>query len=257
MNIIHPTAQINSKTILGNNNRIGPFCIIDQDVHLGDNNILHSNVSLTGNTQIGNDNIFFQGAVIGTDCQDLKYRGEPTKLIIGNQNTFREFCTINRSSDIEEHTTIGNNCLLMAYSHVAHNCHLGDRIIMANSVNLAGHVNIENNVVIGGLSAVSQFTTVGAFSFIGGKSGISKDVPPFIRGGGMPFKVVGLNAVGLQRNGFSIEQIKAIRDVFRIFYNSGMNVSQAMNKAIQIPSPTSEQKQFIDFIKYSQRGIIR
>ena len=222
---IHSTAIIHPEAKIGKNCKIGPYCIIDADVQLGDNNILQSNVLLTGNTEIGNNNKFFHSAVIGTDCQDLKYNGEPTKLIIGSNNTFREFCTINRSATIDEPTQIGNNCLFMAYVHVAHNCILGNNLILANAVNLAGHIHIHDFVTIGGMSAISQFSTIGGFAFVGGKSGISKDVPPFTRGGGHPYKIAGINSIGLQRRGFDTGEIQSIKKMFRVFYFSGKNTS--------------------------------
>ncbi|HPR17032.1 MAG TPA: acyl-ACP--UDP-N-acetylglucosamine O-acyltransferase [Candidatus Cloacimonadota bacterium] len=255
MNIIHPTAIIDPQAVIGDNCQIGPFCIVGKDVQLGDNNILMSNVLLSGITIIGNGNKFFHAAVIGTDCQDLKYNGEPTRLIVGDNNVFREFCTVNRSATLEEPTRIGSNSLFMTHSHVAHNCILGNNIIMANTVNLAGHVHIEDFVTIGGNSAVSQFSTIGAFAFIGGKSGISKDVPPFTRGGGHPYKMVGLNSIGMQRRGFSPEAIAGVKKLFKIFYLSGLNTSQAIEEVEKLGPLTPEQEQFFSFIKNSPRGI--
>jgi UDP-N-acetylglucosamine acyltransferase len=145
----------------------------------------------------------------------------------------------------------------MAYSHVAHNCILGSNLIMANAVNLAGHIQIYDNVIIGGMVAIHQFVKIGTFAFIGGKSGIKKDIPPFTRGEGFPYKVMGLNSVGLQRRGFSNEAIKSIKDVYKLFYKSGLNTSQAMEQALAIPNLTKEQEVFLDFVKDSDRGIIK
>ena len=254
---IHSTAIIHPDAKIGKNCQIGPYCIIDKDVQLGNNNILQSNVLLTKNTEIGNNNKFFHSAVIGTDCQDLKYNGEPTKLIIGNNNTIREFCTINRSATMDEPTQIGDNCLLMAYVHIAHNCILGNNLILANAVNLAGHIHIQNFVTIGGMSAISQFSTIGAFAFLGGKSGVSKDVPPFTRGGGNPYKTAGINSIGLQRRGFDTKEIQSIKKMFRVFYFSGKNTSQALKEAENLKPFTKTQEQFYNFIKNSDRGITR
>ncbi len=254
---IHPTAIIDINARLGENNEIGPFCRIGENVILGDNCILDSNVVIDGNTTIGSGNRFFHSAVIGTEPQDLKYNGEPTKLIIGNNNTIREFVTINRSATLDEPTMIGDNNLLMAYAHIAHNCRIGSNVIIANAVNPAGHVHIGDFVTIGGMTAISQFVKIGAYSFVGGKSGITKDIPPFTRGVGFPYKVVGLNSIGLQRKGFSKQQIDSIKQVFRLFYYSEMNVSQALEKTTEISVPTAEQKFFIDFIKNSERGICK
>lgn len=256
MSKIHQTAIVDKNAIIGKNCEIGPFCIIGANVVLGDNNILHSSVVIDGFTTIGNNNKFFPSAVIGADCQDLKYNGEPTKLIIGNNNTFREFCTVNRSATMDEPTQIGDNCLFMAYTHIAHNCILGNNIILANAVNLAGHIHIHNNVIVGGMVAMHQFVKIGTFAFVGGKSGIKKDIPPFTRGEGFPYKVMGLNAVGLQRNGFSKEAIKTIKVIYKVFYNSGLNVSQALQKVENL-TLTAEQQIFINFVKEAERGICK
>ncbi|MCF7858965.1 MAG: acyl-ACP--UDP-N-acetylglucosamine O-acyltransferase [Candidatus Cloacimonetes bacterium] len=252
---IHPTAIVDPKAIIGENCSIGPYCIIRENVVLGDRNELVSNVLIDGHTTIGNGNKFFHSAVIGTDSQDLKYNGEPTQLIIGNGNTFREFCTVNKSATMDEPTRLGDNSLLMAYSHIAHNCILGNNLIIANAVNLAGHIHIHDNVIIGGMVALHQFVKVGTYAFIGGKSGIKKDIPPYTRGEGFPYKVMGLNSVGLKRRGFSSEAINSIKDIYKLFYRSGLNTSQAMEKALLIPNLTKEQNVFLDFVKKSERGI--
>ena len=255
MTNIHPTAIVDPKAEIGKNCFIGPYCIIGPEVKLGDENILVSNVVIDGITTIGSRNKFFHSAVIGSNCQDLKYKGEPTKLMIGDKNTFREFCTVNKSATMDEPTRIGNNCLLMAYTHVAHNCILGNNLILANAVNLAGHVHIYDHVTIGGMTAINQFVKIGVYAFVGGKSGLKKDIPPFTRGGGMPYQIVGLNTIGLQRKDFSDDSIKAIKDIYKIFYNSGLNVSQALIKAEEITDFTKEQQIFFNFVKNSERGI--
>ena len=252
---IHPTAIVNSKAEIGENVEIGPFCIIGPNVILGDNCILFSNVIIDGNSTIGSGNKFFHSAVIGTISQDLKYKGEPTLLVIGDNNTFREFATVNLSATMDEPTRIGDNCLLMAYSHIAHNCLLGSNLVIANAVNFAGHVLVDDFVIIGGMSAIHQFVKIGKYAFIGGKSGLKKDVPPFTRGEGFPYHIVGLNTVGLSRKGFPSDQIAAIKKVYKIFYNSGLNTSQALQKVSEISELTDEQKLFIDFIRNSERGI--
>ncbi len=255
MRKIHPSAIVNPQAEIGENVEIGPFCIIGPNVILGDNCFLFSNVVIEGNTTIGSGNRFFHSAVIGTISQDLKYKGEPTRLIIGDNNTFREFATVNLSATMDEPTRIGDNSLLMAYSHIAHNCRLGSNLIIANAVNFAGHIHVEDFVIIGGMSAIHQFVKIGKYAFIGGKSGLKKDVPPFTRGEGFPYHIVGLNTVGLSRKGFTSDQIAAIKKVYKIFYNSGLNTSQALQKVSEIPELTEEQKQFVDFIKNSERGI--
>jgi len=254
---IHPTAIVNPKAQLGEKVFIGPFCIIGKNVKIGDNNIFDSNVLVAGNTKIGSGNRFHNSAVIGTTPQDLKYKGEPTELIIGDNNTFREFTTINCSATISEPTNIGNNSLFMAYSHIAHNCQLGNNIIIANAVNLAGHVHINDFVTIGGMTAIHQFVKIGMYAFVGGFSGVKKDIPPFTRGEGMPYHVIGLNTIGLQRKGFSPKQISDIKAIYKIFYNSGLNVSQALKSVLKIEQLTDEQKIFIDFVQHSERGVCK
>jgi UDP-N-acetylglucosamine acyltransferase len=256
-NFIHPTAIIDESVIMGENNHIGPWCMIGEDVVLGDDNELINNVLIHKHTRIGNGNKFYHGASVGTDPQDLKFSGDVTYLKIGNNNKIREFTTLNRSATTDEDTTIGNDCLLMAYVHLAHNCHIGNNVILANAVNLAGHITIEDNASLGGLVAIHQFVKIGKYTFIGGKSGIKKDVPPFTRGEGFPYALHGLNTVGLQRKGFSSEEIKSIKEVYRIFYRKGLNTTQALAEIDLIASPTPKQQEFIDFIRNSERGICR
>lgn len=255
--MIHPTAIVDSKAQIGDGVRIGPWCRIGPDVRLGEDCVLDSSVIIEGHTQIGARNHFYHCAVIGTEPQDLKYRGEPTQLFIGDDNTFREFVTINRSATMDEPVRIGNRCLLMAYSHVAHNCTLGDGLIMANSVALAGHITIGDNVGISGLVGVHQFVSIGDFAFVGGVSGVLKDIPPYTRGGGRPYVVGGLNSVGLTRRGFSDEQIRHIKRIYRLFYRSGLNVSQAVQEAEKLNDLSKEERYFLDFVKNSKRGICR
>lgn len=252
---IHPSAIVSKEAIIGENVKIGPFCIVGPNVQIGDNSVLETSVRLDGYTTIGKNNHFHHSAVVGTACQDLKYKGEPTKLIIGDNNTFREFVTVNPSATLDEDTTIGNNCLFMAYCHIAHNCHVGSNVIMANVATLAGHVTVGDFVTIGGLSAVHQFVKIGDYSFIGGMSGVKKDVPPYIRGEGMPFKPHGLNSVGLQRRGFSSDSIEKIKQVYKLFYHSQLNVTQALEKIPELGELSVEQQKFVEFVQKSERGI--
>lgn len=257
MKNIHPTAIVSKTAIIGKNVLIGPYCIIGDNVEIGDKSVLDSHVVIEGFTKIGRSNHFFPSSVIGTSGQDLKYKGEPTKLLIGNNNVFREFVTINSSTTPEDHTSIGDNCYFMSYSHVAHNCQLSDNIVMANVATLGGHVIIDDNVIIGGLTAIHQFVKVGRYAFLGGASGIKKDVPPYTRGEGMPYKPSGLNSIGLRRKGFPESVIEKIRHIYKLFYNKGMNVSQALIEADKISNLTEEQNHFINFIRHSSRGICK
>jgi len=254
---IHSTAIIEKGARIGEGSQIGPYCLIGSKVKIGKNNYLQSNVRLDGDTTIGDNNNFFHCSSIGTDSQDLKDEGLPTKLIIGNNNTFREFCTVNKSTSMEEPTRIGDDCLLMAYTHVAHNCILKNHVVLANAVNIAGHCHLDDYVYIGGMSALSQFIKIGTHAFIGGMSGLQKDVPPYLRGIGIPLQIAGINIIGLQRRGFDPEQIKAIKEIFKIFYREKLNVSQAIAKAEHQLKITKEIKVFLEFIKNSDKGIAR
>lgn len=256
-NNIHPTAIIDNSVVMGDNNQIGPWCIIGKDVKLGNDNVLDSNVLIAKHTTIGNGNHFFHCASVGTDPQDLKYNGEVTFLNIADNNTFREFVTVNRSATTNEDSSVGSNCLLMAYVHLAHNCHLGNNVILANAVNLAGHITIDDFASVGGMVAIHQFVKIGKYCFVGGKSGIKKDVPPFTRGEGFPYQAHGLNSVGLQRKGFTPEQIRAIKEIYKIFYRSNLNTTQAMKVVDKITDFTPEQQMFVDFVKQSERGICK
>jgi UDP-N-acetylglucosamine acyltransferase len=257
MRQIHSTAIIHPKAELSDNIVIGPYCQIGEHVVLGENNVLFSHVVIENSTTIGNGNRFYHGCIVGSHPQDLKYKNEPTKLIIGHNNTIREFVTLNISATTDENTIVGDNCLLMAYSHIAHNCRIGSNCIIANAVNLAGHIHIGDFVTIGGMTAIHQFVKIGKYAFLGGKSGVKKDVPPYTRGEGMPYRIIGLNSVGLQRKGFSLEQIHAIKDIYKIFYQSGRNTSQALAEISQWNNLTEEQKIFFDFVQDCERGLNR
>jgi UDP-N-acetylglucosamine acyltransferase len=257
MAIIHPTAIVDPGAELADGVVIGPWCRIGGDVRIGDNTELQNGVVIDGNARIGRENRIFSYAVIGTAPQDLKYRGEPTVVEIGDRNTIREFVTVNRSATLDEPVRVGSDNLLMAYAHIAHNCQIGDNVIIANAVNLAGHVHIMDYVTIGGMTAVHQFAWIGRYAFIGGASGVKKDVPPYTRGEGFPYRLAGLNAVGLRRKGFSAETVEAIKEIYRIIYHAGLNVSQALETVSQLSSLTPEQQEFVDFVKNSHRGIAR
>jgi len=254
MSNIHPTAIIKQGAQIGENCEIGPYCVIGSNVVLGNDNKLYNNVILDGHTNIGNGNKIFSYAVLGTDPQDLKYGGEPTRLRIGNGNTIREFVTINRSNQMEEDTVIGDNNLIMEYVHIAHNCQIGSFCVIANVVQLAGHVHVHDCATIGGVTAVHQFVHIGTHAFVGGASAVKKDVVPYSRGQGNPYQTVGLNSVGLMRKGFSTEQIAAIKEIYNLFYRSGRNTTQALQETESL-SLNAEQQVFVDFVKQADRGI--
>ncbi len=254
MSKIHPTAVIRPGAVIGENCEIGPYCVIGENVVLGAGNILYNSVVLDGHTTIGAGNRIFSFAVLGTEPQDLKYGGEPTRLRIGDNNRIREFCTINRSALMEEDTVVGDDNLFMEYVHIAHNCQIGSHCIIANVVQLAGHVHIHDFATIGGVTAVHQFVHIGSYAFVGGASAIKKDIVPFSRGQGNPYQTVGLNSVGLTRKGFTNEDVAAIKEIYNLFYRSKLNTSQAL-AATESMELSEYQQLFIDFIKHAERGI--
>ncbi len=255
MSSIHPTAVIQPGAVIGENCTIGPYCHIGANVVLGANNTIAQNVIIEGYTTIGEGNKISAYAIIGTDPQDLKFKGEATRLRIGNNNTIREFVTINRSNMMEEDTVVGNNNLLMEYVHVAHNCQIGSFCVIANVVQFAGHVHVHDYATVGGVTAVHQFVHIGTHAFVGGASAVKKDIMPFTRGQGNPYKTVGLNSVGLMRKGFSNETIAGIKEIYNLFYRSKLNTSQALAKAMEMQGLSPEQLKVIDFVKNADRGI--
>ena len=254
---IHPTAIVDAQAEIGPGTIIGPYCIVEAGVVLGAECWLQHHVTLCGRTKAGARNKFHAYCSIGQQTQDLKYQGEPTYLEIGDENTFREFVTVNRSTTAEGKTRIGHRGNFMAYSHIGHDCNVGDAVVFSNNGTLAGHVQVGDHAIMGGLTAVHQFCRLGRFAITGGCSKIVQDVPPFMIADGNPAKVRGVNVVGLERNGFSAETIKAIKEAFRLIYRSKFNTRQAV-EAIQQELPASaEITQIIEFIQTSERGIIR
>lgn len=256
MSGIHPTAIIAGDARIGNDVTIGPFAIVGEQCVIGDGCVIASRttlehyVTLAPNVKVGS------GSILGGDPQDLKFKGEPTTVEIGENTTIREFVTINRGTAQSFKTTVGKNCLIMSYVHLAHDCHVGDGVILSNGVQLAGHVTIEDKVTISGLVAAHQFTRIGRYSFIGGMSRVSKDIPPFIKAVGNPIKLYGLNSVGLQRNGFSEEVIRELKRAYRLFFRSELNVSQAVERARAELAPSPEVDALIRFVEESQRGVV-
>ncbi len=255
---IHPTAIVSPDAQLAEGVEIGPYSIIDSDVHIGKNTIVGPHVVIKAHTDIGEGCRFFQFCSIGEVPQDLKFKGETTRVVIGNHNVIREFVTIHRatSNDIGV-TIIGDHNLLMAYCHVAHNCKLGNRIVMSNGANLAGHVHVEDFAIISGMTGVHQFTRIGAHCIIGGASGVSKDIPPFVMAAGNMAKLYGLNMIGLKRRGFKEETINALKKTYKIIFRSSLLLSVAIERVRQEVEDIPEINHFIEFIKLSQRGICR
>jgi len=254
---IHPTAIVDAQAEIGAGTTIGPYCVVGAGVVLGPESWLQNHVTLSGPTVIGARNKFYAYSSIGQQTQDLKYAGEPTYLEIGDENTFREFVTVNRSTTGEGRTRLGHRGNYLAYSHIGHDCTVGDAVVFSNNGTLAGHVQVGDHAIMGGLTAVHQFCRLCRFAITGGCSKIVQDVPPFMIADGNPAKVRGINVVGLERNGFAAETIKTIKEAFRLIYRSQFNTRQAV-EAIQQELPASaEITQIIEFIQTSERGIIR
>jgi UDP-N-acetylglucosamine acyltransferase len=247
---VHPEARLGRGVI------IGPYSVIGPDVTVGDDTEIGSNVVLENRVTIGARNRIFHGAIIGTAPQDLKYEGADTAVVIGDDNTIREFVTINIATETPEVTQIGSGCLLMAYSHVAHNCLLGDHVIMANSVNLAGHVQVDAYAIIGGMTAVHQFVAIGAHSFIGGLSRISKDVPPFVKVAGIPPIPAGINSIGLERRGFTPELVAHAKEAYRLLYRRGLRREEALEKVVEGGQDVVAEI-WQEFFARATRGIVR
>ncbi len=256
--LIHPQAIIETGAVIGKNVKIGPWTYIAANVVIGDNCEISSHVVINGPTRLGKGNRIFQFASIGEDCQDLKYAGELTELVIGDNNTFRENCTIHRGTVQDNSLTqIGSNNLFMAYTHVAHDCMVGSHCILANGASIAGHVHVGDHAIIGGMSGVHQFCHIGAHSFIGANSLILKDIPPYVMASGQPAKPFGLNSEGLKRRGFDKDVILQIKRAYKAVYRQGLTIDQAMQKITDDGADRVELTLFTDFIKNSSRGIIR
>ena len=229
-NLIHKSAIVSKKAHIGNNVLIGPYCIIEEDVFIGDNTKIDSHAIIKQYSTIGNSCHIFSHSVIGEIPQDKKYSGEKTELIIGNNTVIREFCTLNRGTKDFGMTTIGNNCLLMAYVHVGHDCIISNNVILANGVQLGGHVTIDQHAIVGGLTPVHQFCKIGSYSLVGGGLRVVQDIPPFIIANGQPLRFSGINSLGLRRQKFTANQRTNIKKANKILYNSNNNVSHALEK---------------------------
>ncbi len=241
---------------LGADVQVGPGAIIGEFVEVGDRSTIGAYAVLDGWTTLGEENRVFTGAILGSECQDLKFRGERSYLKIGNRNTIREYVTMNRATGEERVTQVGDDNLVMAYAHIAHECVVGNHNIIPNAVQMAGHVTIMDHTNLGGSTVIHQYVRVGSFAMIGGGSRVPKDVPPYIMCAGSPLRIVGINKVGLQRKGFSEEQIKIVEHAYRILYRSKLNVSQAL-KRLEEEDRHAEIVPFIEFIKSSERGIAK
>jgi UDP-N-acetylglucosamine acyltransferase len=251
LSYVHPDAQIAENVV------IEPFVTIDKDVIIGKGTWIGSNVTIMSGARIGENCKIFPGAVIAAEPQDLKFAGEKTLAIIGNNTTIRECVTINRGTVSKGKTVVGSNTLLMAYVHIAHDVMVGDNVILANSVQVAGEVVIEDWAIVGGVSAIHQFVRIGSHAMLSGGSFVGKDVPPFVKAGRMPLSYAGVNSIGLRRRGFSNEKINEIQEVYRFIYQRGLNNKKAIER-IEAEMPASKERdEIILFYRSSERGLMK
>jgi UDP-N-acetylglucosamine acyltransferase len=255
--MIHPLTHIDSNAKIGANVSIEAFTSIHADVEIGEGTWIGSNVTIYPGARIGKNVRIFPGAVISAIPQDLKFGGETTTAEIGDNSTIRECVTINRGTADKSKTVIGENCLIMAYVHIAHDCVIGDHCIIANSVQMAGHVTVGEFAIIGGSSAIHQFATIGQHVMISGGSLVRKDVPPFTKSGREPLTYAGINSVGLRRRNYTDEQINIIQEAYRYLYLRGLNTNTALEEIeAQLPN-TPERNEILNFVKNSERGIMK
>jgi UDP-N-acetylglucosamine acyltransferase len=253
---IHPTALISPDAELASDVEVGAYAIIGENCTVASGCIiapratLERNVALAANVQVG------MGTILGGPPQDLKYAGEETSVEIGEGTVIREYATINRGTSQSFKTTVGRNCLLMSYVHLAHDCHIGNNVILSNVVQLAGHVTVEDRAIISGLSAAHQFVRIGRQSFIGGMTRVSKDIPPFLKAVGNPVRLYGLNTVGLQRSGMDEPTIRELKRAYRLLFRSDLNVTQAIERAQEEIENLPEVRELIRFVEASERGVV-
>ena len=250
--VIHPGAQLGAEV------SVGPFSIIGPNVSIGPRTVIGPHAVIDGHTRMGTDNKVSPFASLGGPPQDKKYAGEPTRLEIGDRNVFRECCTVNRGTTHDKGVTrIGDDNLLMAYSHIAHDCIVGNKTVFANCASLGGHVEIGDWVIIGGLAAIHQFVKVGAHAFLGGQSALTRDIPPYVMAAGQPTVPHAVNSEGLKRRGFSPEQIRNIKNAYRILYRSDLKLTEAMARLAPLAAEHPELRPFVEFIQGSTRSLVR
>jgi UDP-N-acetylglucosamine acyltransferase len=253
--VVHPTAILDPAAELGQGVEIGPWVIVGPQVCIGDRCRIGPRARLQRNVRLAEDVSVGDGSIVGGDPQDLKYKGEETWVEIGAGTIIREYSTINRGTTHSYRTTVGSRCFIMSYVHLAHDCHLGDEVVIANGTQCAGHVTIQDRAVLSGLNAVHQFVTIGAYAFVGGGSRVNQDIPPYVKAVGNPMELYGLNSIGLQRAGFSGETVAALKRAYRLFFNSDLNLSQALERARTDLPPFPEVERFLAFVESSERGV--
>lgn len=253
---IHPYAVVEPGAKIGDNVTVEAFAVVKATVTLGNDVVIKSHAYIDGYTTIGDGTIIWPSAVIGTKPQDLKYKGEKTFVQIGKNCEIREYVTINSSCQENSVVKIGDHCLIMAYCHVAHNCEVGNRVIMSNNAVLAGHVTVEDYAIIGGMTPIHQFSRVGCYAMVGGFSRVTNDIPPYTIGAGSPYKMGGLNLVGLKRHNFSPEERRKLTKAFKLTYRSGLRLSDALDRIAEEIAPSPHILHWIEFCKNSRRGLI-
>jgi UDP-N-acetylglucosamine acyltransferase len=252
---IHPTALVDPSAELGAGVSVGPFAIVGPNVIVGERCRLGPRVTLHRNVRLADGVTVGDGSILGGDPQDLKYRGEETWVEIGEGTIIREYTTINRGTTATFKTTVGARCFIMTYVHLAHDCHVGDDVVIANATQCAGHVTIHDRAILSGLNAVHQFVTIGTYAFVGGGSRVNQDIPPYVKAVGNPMELYGLNSIGLQRAGFSGETVAALKRAYRLFFNSDLNLSQALERARTELPAFPEVERFVAFVESSERGV--
>lgn len=254
---IHPTAIVDPGAEVGADADIGPYCVVGPHVRIGAGARLMAHVFMDGWTTLGPGCTVFPFASLGTQTQDLKYKGGTPRVEIGEKTTLREYVTVNAATSDGDVTRIGARCHIMAYAHIAHDCCVGSDVIMANCATLAGHITVEDQAIIGGLCGVHQFVRIGRMSIIGGCSKVTQDVPPFMMADGHPLEIHGINSVGLKRRGVGEEVQRQMKNAYRILYREGLSTSQALQRLEAEPGRAPEIEDLMEFIRHSQRGIVR
>jgi UDP-N-acetylglucosamine acyltransferase len=253
--VVHPTAIVDPTAELGRGVEIGPWVLVGPRVSVGDRCRIGPRARLQRNVKLAAEVSVGDGSIIGGDPQDLKYQGEETWVEVGEGTIIREYSTIHRGTSATYRTVVGAHCFIMTYVHLAHDCRVGDHVTIANGTQCAGHVTIHDRAVLSGLNAIHQFVTIGTYAFVGGGSRVNQDIPPYVKAVGNPMELYGLNSVGLQRAGFSGETIAALKRAYRLFFNSDLNLSQALERARTDLPPIPEVELFLDFVESSERGV--
>lgn len=252
---VHPSAIVDKDAGLGQGVQVGPWAFIGPGVRIGDGALIGPRVTIERDTVLGEDCRIGNGAVLGSDPQDLKYRGEATSLKVGARTVVREFATVNRGTAALGRTEVGSDCVLMAYTHVAHDCVLGRHVILANAVNMGGHVTIGDWAIVGGLTPIHQFVRIGEHAFVGGGSRVAQDIPPYCRAAGNPPRLVGLNSIGLERRGFTDDVRKALKQAYRIVFQSNLGRPQALERVETELSQVPAVATLLEFLRSSERGV--